>query len=224
MLMRPPLVERALLVAVPVTSCLFSLALLGVRIIWSGRKTYDFLAWNLDLALIPLCLALLIDATIRHRWRVPLPFLVFLWVVFLPNAPYVITDFVHLSYDPPIPLWFDVLLLTTFSWTGLLLGFLSIYLLKEHGTHRLGLAGTRVVIVGLLAATSVGIYLGRFEELNSWDLVVRPLAVLQEVASIRPLEKAVAVTTGFTLFLLSAYTIFEALLPLRGRRGTAGLP
>lgn len=180
--------------------------------LYSGRDTYEFLAWNLVLALIPLMLAVLVDLVIRQRIRIFLPPLLFLWVLFLPNAPYLTTDFIHLSYDPPVPFWFDLLLFTTFAWTGLLLGLSSIHLLKEHAMHRLGAAPTWTLIVIVLAASSTAIYLGRFDQWNSWDLLVRPFTVVEDLFSPRSLPKAAGVTAGFTAFLLTAYASVEALI------------
>ncbi len=213
---------RVGLIAALLASCILCLALLAARMIYSGRETYAFLAWNLVLALIPLSLAFLVDVVMRRGLRIFLPLLLFLWVVFLPNAPYVITDFVHLSYDPPVPLWFDLLLFTTFAWTGLLLGLISIHLLKEHAIHHLGAATTWTLIVIVLAASSTAIYLGRFEQWNSWDLLVRPFTVLKDLFSLRSLPRAAGVTAGFTAFLLAAYASVEALIS-SGRSREASL-
>ncbi len=79
--------------------------------------------------------------------------------------------------------------------------------------RRLEAAETWVLIVCILTASSVAIYLGRFEEWNSWDLLVRPLTVLDDLISRRSLPKAAGVTAGFTVFLVSAYASFEALGP-----------
>ena len=210
------------LIAALLASCTLCLALLAARMIYSGRETYAFLAWNLALALIPLVLALVIDLVIRLGSRILLPLLLFLWVLFLPNAPYVITDFVHLSYDPPVPLLFDVLLFTAFAWTGLLLGLISIHLLKEHAVNRLGAGKTWTLIVIVLAASSTAIYLGRFDQWNSWDFLVRPFTVLEDVFSLRSLPKMAGVTAGFTAFLLAAYASVEALI--RSGRGPEASP
>src|SRR5439155_15195728 len=103
---------------------------------------FRFLIWNLILASIPLLLALLVYD--RYRRGTPLlrltPLLV-LWLLFLPNAPYIVTDFVHLSATSRAPLWLDGVELSAFAWTGMLLGFVSLYLLHAVARHRFG-AGT----------------------------------------------------------------------------------
>src|SRR5581483_11103123 len=115
--------RRLRLLAALGATCALALALLGVRIAYSHRLTYDFLAWNLVLAAIPLGLAVSIDHLLdRSERRASLALMPF-WILFLPNAPYIVTDFVHLAPRPEVPLWFDVLLFSAFAWSGLLLGF-----------------------------------------------------------------------------------------------------
>src|SRR5437773_2170630 len=104
------------------------LALEGVREVRFGAPGYRFLLWNLGLAWVPLLLALPIYD--RYRRGAPVRRLVpaaALWLLFLPNAPYIVTDFLHLVPGPRTPLWFDGLVMSAFSWTGLLLGFVSLY-------------------------------------------------------------------------------------------------
>ena len=100
---------------------------------------FRFLLWNLFLAWVPFVLALVVYD--RYRRGTPLarllPALV-LWLLFLPNAPYIVTDFVHLSAARTPPLWFDGVELSAFAWTGMLLGFVSLYLVHAVVRHRFG--------------------------------------------------------------------------------------
>jgi uncharacterized membrane protein len=202
-------------------ACVLSLGLLAGRIAYSDRSTYDFLAWNLVLAVIPLMLALLLDRLLPSGRRALSVAGVALWILFLPNAPYVVTDFVHLNSDPPVPLWFDVLLFSTYAWTGLQLGFVSIHVVMEHARRRLGARTAWALTVVLLAACSLAIYLGRFEVLNSWDLLVRPQTVLSAIFSPHSLPRVSGFTAGFTAFLLVAYANVEALIGSRGMRAVS---
>ena len=106
---------------------------------------FRFLVWNLILAWVPLVLALVVYDGYRRSgsllWLTPF---VGLWLLFLPNAPYIVTDFVHLSPSSRAPLWFDGVELSAFAWTGMLLGFVSLYLVHAVLRHRLGVpAGGR---------------------------------------------------------------------------------
>src|SRR5438067_1998286 len=104
-----------------------------------GDLDFRFLLWNLMLAWIPLVLALVVYDSYRRGVRIALltP-AVLAWLLFLPNAPYIVTDFVHLSPSAPAPLWFDAVVISSFAWTGVLLGFASLYLLHAVVRHRFG--------------------------------------------------------------------------------------
>jgi uncharacterized membrane protein len=116
---------------------------------------FRFLVWNLILAWAPLILALLVyDGYRRGTTLVRLAPALALWLLFLPNAPYIVTDFVHLSARSRAPLWFDGVELPAFAWTGMLLGFVSLYLVHAVLRHRLGAPAGWCVVLGVLALAS----------------------------------------------------------------------
>ena len=185
-----------------------------------GATGYRFLLWNLFLAWIPLVLALVAYDRYRRRVRVAglVPALV-LWLLFLPNAPYIVTDFIHLSSASAAPLWFDGVMVSAFAWTGVLLGFVSLYLVHAVARHRFGAAIGWSWVCGALALVSVGVYLGRFKNWNSWDLLVRPGARLGELhtrlADPSSLGRAFGATLGLTLLLMLGYLVFYVLMRAR---------
>jgi uncharacterized membrane protein len=185
-----------------------------------SEPSFRFLLWNLLLAWIPLVLSLAVYDC--YRRGVSLTLLapaIALWLLFLPNAPYIVTDFVHLTAVGPTPLWFDALVLSAFAWTGLLLGFVSLYLLHAVARHRFGAAVGWTGVLTVLALSSVGVYLGRFLQWNSWDLLVRPGQRLAEIApglnQVAVLAHASAVTLLLTVLLGVTYLVFYALLGVR---------
>jgi uncharacterized membrane protein len=192
---------------------------------------FRFLLWNLTLAWIPLLVALGVYDSYRRGVRISLlsPAVV-VWLLFLPNAPYIVTDFVHLTPSSPTPLWFDAVVISSFAWTGLLLGFASLYLLHAVARHRFGARVGWGAVLASLALTSVGVYLGRFLQWNSWDLLLRPG---QRLAEITPglertaaLAHASAVTVLSTTLLALTYLAFYALIGLRvdpEKNGTRGI-
>ncbi len=153
-------------------------ALFVARVYYCGHFTYGFLVWNLFLAWVPWLLALGVDHTLRRRWDGAALPLGIAWVLFLPNAPYVLTDFVHLRARSPVPLWFDVLLLGTAALTGLLAGAFSLRRVEDALQGRVEPRLLRVGLWATIVAAGFGIYLGRFERLNSWDLLLTPSDVL----------------------------------------------
>ena len=113
----------------------FTISLLIIRIILSNELTYIFLAWNLFLAWIPFALSQKLN-NIDNRWKIL--FITTLWLLFLPNAPYIITDFLHLKQRFPIPYWYDIFLLFSAALNGLLLGLSSLLTVEKFLLNRYG--------------------------------------------------------------------------------------
>ncbi len=162
-----------------------SLFLASVRISRSDTTNYKFLYVNLTLAWIPFLFAGLAYALANIRKRI-LYLLVFVsalaWLIFFPNAPYILTDFEHLSYTSDgIPIWYDVILLVWSAWTGLLLGVLSLYLMQEIIRRMMGSAVSWVFVLFVSVLGSFGVYVGRFMRWNSWDVWHRPTALLLDI-------------------------------------------
>ena len=194
----------------------FCVALVLVRNVHTGNGNFRYLIWNLFLAWIPFVLAVFV----YDRWRrrgagLTLFVLGALWLLFFPNAPYIATDFVHLNRDPLAPFWFDAVTIASFAWMGLLLGFASLYLMQTVVRQWLGSAAGWAFAVVAIGLGSLGIYLGRFLRLNSWDAVEHP-SVLPRIAHAVArdpfaYQEAIAVTALFTLALTFAYFLLYSL-------------
>jgi uncharacterized membrane protein len=160
--------------------------------LWAGRvwKSQSWggmgLIWNLFLAWLPyLCslgVLVLHEQHPRRWWRLVIPGAV--WLLFLPNAPYIITDLWHLRARPPIPLWYDLGFYVTFAWTGCFLGLTSLRMIQGVIKSYLGRSAGWVFVMGSLCLTGIGIYLGRFLGWNSWDLILNPRPVLVDIAAL----------------------------------------
>lgn len=196
-------------------SSIFATALFIARAIYSGQpRVYSNLVWNLFLAWVPYVFSMVAYALLhlsrRNWWLLFGPGV--LWLLFFPNAPYILTDFFHLVYRPGIPLWYDVLLLIAYSWTGLFLMVASLRTMQRVVQAYLGkIAGWFFSLVALVLS-GVGIYLGRFERWNSWDMLSHPERILADV--LRPMTDPLnslrffGVTILFTTFLLICYLVF----------------
>ncbi|MFT5682143.1 MAG: putative membrane protein [Myxococcota bacterium] len=195
-------------------------AILAARLHVADDGLFRFMIWNLFLGLIPFGLSVVMvgaDRLRRARWLLMPPLLVG-WLVFLPNAPYLLTDLIHLKPRASIPLWYDNAMFGMFGFTGMLIGVRS--LAHVHGLVEKHLGR----LIGWLFATQVtllcglGIYLGRFERWNSWDLATRPEAVVADLAHqlLNPMShpRTWGVTLVFGACMLAAYV---ALRPDRGR-------
>ena len=188
-------------------------AMVEVRVAYSGTPYYQALVWNLILAWIPFGLAIYVyDGFRRGAGRVQLWAAGILWLVFFPNAPYIVTDFKWLRDWTGAPIWFDVVLVSAAAWCGLLLGFMSLYLMQAVVRRTVGAVNAWLFVLAVLMVTSFGIYLGRFQRWNSWDVFTQPgrLAgnVWAQVAQPHEHPKTVAVTILFTAFLGATYLVF----------------
>jgi uncharacterized membrane protein len=212
--------ERLLVLAALAAASAICVALELAREARYGATDFRFLLWNLLLAWIPFLLAL--GVYDRYRRGAPLARLApaaLLWLLFLPNAPYIFTDFIHLSAGPLAPLWLDGVVLSAFAWAGVLLGFVSLYLVHAVVRHRFGARTGWGTALAALTLTSAGVYLGRVLRWNSWDLLIRPGRRLAEVAprltDPASLTRAAAATLALTVLLAATYAAFYALIGLR---------
>src|SRR5918992_4003560 len=183
-------------------------AMVEIRTHETGDAYYRLLIWNLFLAWVPLALAVAAYARARRRVDVVVAALLVPWLLFFPNAPYLLTDFIHLD-EGPAPLWYDALMLSAFAWTGLLLGFASLYLVQMILRRALGPAVAWLGVLVALGLASVGVYVGRFIRFNSWDALLHPIRVvevLNEQLSEVPVRMAEALV-ALSAFLLVGYLV-----------------
>jgi len=159
---------------------IFSVTIWRVRSDYSGSGRYAFLIWNLFLAWIPFIISYFTyTLTLRRKWiYVVIPVAAFLWLIFFPNAPYILTDFQHLANrSKELPIWYDVMMLIWFAFTGLLLGMVSLFLMQEIIRREFGrwIGWAFVALVAGLSAA--GVYMGRFLRWNSWDILYNPTGI-----------------------------------------------
>jgi uncharacterized membrane protein len=152
---------------------------------WRDQSfVYSYLTWNLFLAWVPLVFALrLMNVLKRKRWSSWEALAVsFLWLVFLPNSFYMISDLIHLQQVPPADILYDTLMFTSFVFTGVLLGFSSLYLIHLQLRRRFSLRGAGFWVAVTLLICSIAIYMGRDLRWNTWDILVNPGGLLFDVA------------------------------------------
>ena len=190
--------------------------MIAVRINRTGSGYYAFLVVNLFLAAVPLFFstALRIATQRRLHWTIRLA--VFsLWLLFLPNAPYILTDILHLTRASHAPAWYDLALLLSFSGTGLLLGYLSLIDVQAIVARSFGLTCGWIFAMVSLVLSGFAIYLGRFLRWNSWDVLIEPTRVFDIIGGVvHPWAhtQAVSVTLIFGGILTLGYITLRVLL------------
>ena len=201
--------KEARLIAILGISISLSLALSFVRFQLSGSINYYFLIWNLILAGIPLLIALLAHHKFDRFKTWSLLVMISIWLLFFPNAPYIITDIFHLKPKDGIPLWYDLLLIVSYAWNGLIIGFYSLWHIQEVIKKRWnkGLAWIFSFVSLFLAA--FGVYIGRFLRWNSWDVLVNPQGLALDILKrvVHPFQHSATwgMTLIFSSFLIIVY-------------------
>jgi len=208
---------RSNLIVVLGISSLFSIFLSFIRIIFSETFFFTFLIWNLFLAWIPFLFSLLLLKVHQNKntSKITLGIIFSIWLIFFPNAPYIITDLFHLRIIQNVPLWFDALLIFSYVWNGLLLGFVSLLNIHYFLDCYLKKIHSWIIIAVVLFLSGFGIYIGRYLRWNSWDVVSNPILLFKDVFErvVNPFAhpRTYSMTFVFFLFLLISYYIFHFL-------------
>jgi uncharacterized membrane protein len=158
----------------------FIFLLIIARFFYTNTKAYLFLIWNLFLAYIPFFISYQL-VQVGKKAKLEIVFCGMIWLLFLPNASYIITDFFHLGQNNAMPQWYDVALLFSSSLVGLLMGVVSIIWMQEYLAHILRNRWMNMAILLICVLSGFGIYLGRYLRWNSWDIISNPLALWQEI-------------------------------------------
>lgn len=187
-------------------SNLVSVVLFGLRVAGTDNTQYWFLFWNLLLGWTPVLFAWLLALKLKSQsWKEPIPILLtLLWLGFLPNSFYLMSDLINLQNTGDIGLLFDIVLFLSCIWNGLLAGMISLVMVHRQLLKRRPANFATLIIVGVLLANSFAIYLGRSLRWNTWDLLVSPAGLLFDVSEriVHPLAHPQAFVTSLTFFAL----------------------
>ncbi|MEI9913358.1 MAG: DUF1361 domain-containing protein [Bacteroidota bacterium] len=192
-----------------IASCSFSYLLLCARVVATGDLTYVFLLWNLFLAFVPYAVSYWLSRNIRvmeNKWMLALTLVV--WLLFIPNSFYILTDLFHLRYIRSAPKWFDLLLLLSFAWNGLLFGIVSLRKIEVVLQTVSGRSSSLFMVFAVMWLNAFGIYIGRFLRYNSWDVITQPFSLFSEMLDMLLYPFANKMEWG----MISCYAVFMTLL------------
>lgn len=208
-----------------------TVGIICVRIGFTGNFRYAFLVWNLFLAWLPVLFAIAAREKYRNTQpgaRLGLAFigLSCAWLLFFPNAPYICTDLVHLTSRFFTQFWVDFTIILTCAFIGLVLGFISLYLMHAVVAQRYGSVKGWLFVIGAAGLSSFGIYLGRFLRLNSWDIITQPGKLYQGISNFAfggTHPHQFVFLALFAIFMFLAYLMLYALthLPTTTQLGAA---
>lgn len=177
-------------------------ALSVFRYVYTDTNVFLFLNWNLFLAFLPWLFSTVLTIYPKlQQNKLVLIALVFSWLLFFPNSLYILTDLFHLQLQTSMPKWFDLVLILSFAWTGLMFGFMSLWDIEKIMGNKIHKNLMPVVSLSLLFLGSFGIYLGRYLRWNSWDVITEPFNLFFDIGDriLKPLQHKG--TWGMTLFM-----------------------
>lgn len=190
--------------------------MIAVRVSRTGSGYYVFLVVNLFLAGVPLILSTALRVADYWECHRIVRLVIFcLWLLFLPNAPYILTDILHLTRASHAPAWYDLALLLSCSGTGLVLGYLSLVDVQAIVVRHFGHACGWIFATVSLMLSGFALYLGRFLRWNSWDVLIEPSRVFEIMGTVvHPWAntQAVSVTLIFGIILTLGYITLRVLL------------
>jgi uncharacterized membrane protein len=167
------------------TPVMFGFLLLLARTVYTGGLTFAFLLWNLFLAFVPYFFSYSLTrrpAWKKNKWKFAAMFVV--WLLFIPNSFYMLTDLFHLYDSAAVPRWYDLVLILCFAWNALLVGILSVRhmekIVQSLWPHR----NEWLFIYPVMLLNAAGIYIGRYLRFNSWDLISNPFRLIVDTAQI----------------------------------------
>jgi uncharacterized membrane protein len=202
--------ERMLLL-----SCLFSVCLTAIRVVYTGELLFVWLNWNLFLAFVPYAITRFAAQSPAWKRSNKKFFLVFIsWLLFIPNSFYIITDLFHLSARMPVPLWFDLALILSFVWNGLVLGILSMRQMEKIMEAKFNLKNEWLFVYPMMLLNAFGIYVGRYLRYNSWDIITNPFQLFNDIIYmiVHPIRNR------FDWSMILCYSVFMALIYITAKK------
>lgn len=193
---------------------LMSFFILSIRVTITKTISYFFLIWNIFLAIIPYIITMYLSE--RKQLERFSFFIAFsLWLAFLPNAPYIITDLYHLKTSSYNLIWLDTLLIASFAIAGVLLFYYSLNQMKTLLLRFFSRKTSETIIITTLFLSSFGVYIGRFLRYNSWEILSNPMKLFNDILAmiLHPITfyEVWLFTFTFGIFLTIGYLIFKNL-------------
>jgi len=162
---------------------IFAVAMNVLRIVIWDKYSFIYILWNIFLAFVPFVISFFLLSYVKEK-KINKTFLIigmFLWLLFIPNAPYIVTDFIHLGEIRTVPILFDSFLLFSSAALGLILGFYSLFHIEQIIRMKFSNQKTNIIMSLIILLISFGIYLGRFLRFNSWDVFFNHTSLIKNV-------------------------------------------
>lgn len=200
-----------LLILISLTNSL----LLVIVSFYSHNYSFLYFIWNLFLSWVPLALSITLIYILKNKlwssWSAL--FMSFVWLIFIPNSFYMISDFVHLIEVPTNYLLYFVIAFTAIIYSASINGYISLYLIHRELKKRLRPGTSWLVVAIICLISSYAIYIGRVLRWNSWDILINPGGVLFDVSdnflNFNSLKNSILTTLLFFVLIFSIYILID---------------
>ncbi|MDI9310289.1 MAG: DUF1361 domain-containing protein [Limnohabitans sp.] len=186
----------------------YALLILTTRILLTKTIFMGFLVWNLFLAIVPYTALLQIKKNACF-WTFKTLLVTFVWLSFLPNSFYIITDLVHLTKSDKSIIWLDIPMICLFSLIGFILGLESILRFEEILLKNMSSILRKTLIVCISFLCGFGIYIGRILRFNSWDIVQQPANLIRNIITEVFTSSGILFSIHFGLFIYLIYVSYK---------------
>jgi len=197
-------------------SCFLSFGLIVLRVMATKQIHFIFLIWNLFLAFIPFFIANWLYLFKDNFSKIATIFIVCFWLLFFPNAPYILTDIIHLHPDKSFGYWYNLLIVVSCAWNALIMGLLSLNDVQNVVAEKFGKNIAWFVTIGSIFLCSFGIYIGRILRWNSWDIFFDTKDLMYDITDriVNPMAhgRTLGITLFYGMFLLVIYLFFRQLM------------
>ena len=159
---------------------IFTLVLNLLRIIIWGKFSFIYIIWNIFLAFVPFLISvILLRLNEINKLKTSIFIIIgFIWLLFIPNAHYIITDLIHVGEVKYVPVVYDVFLLFSAALVGLLFGLYSLSHMEKIIKTKFSKRATSLSMLVIFLLIGFGIYIGRFMRFNSWDFFSNHISIL----------------------------------------------
>lgn len=202
---------------------LINLAILAIRNHIVGESYFNFIKSNLFIGSLPtIIIAWIIDKSYLKMHGLLFWLLTGLWVLFYPNAPYMISDLIHNSQDPnnafhPDLIIFDTLIIFSFAMLSVFIGFLSLKVMFKVFSNKYSNRFAHIAIGVTILLSCLGFYIGR-ELLSaiklgngyiySWEIFLEPMKIIKTVwKALFPIHEHKAAYLMMALFGIVQYML-----------------
>lgn len=159
---------------------IFCAALSLFRYYITDTKVFLFLNWNLFLAIVPWVISTIV-VIFKIKNKFSLILLIIIWILFFPNSPYILTDLFHLRVRDSAPIWYDLIVILSYAWAGLMFGFVSLMDINRLLSSYFNEKVIMLLTIFFLFLSGFGVYLGRYLRWNSWDIIQDPFGLYHDI-------------------------------------------